>query len=218
MQARFPQLVFCWVSGFGLTGTARPALDTVVQAEAGIMSLVGDGAQPVRIGVSIADQSAAHAAVFAILAALAKREQNGRGGVIDLSMFDITAWLTQLAWPAGDAAVRPWTRVQASDGWVMVDAAQDQIALAGDRGMARRRLVEAFALRSLRAVPVLEMDEVFAHPAVQQRALVRHVGAPGETIPVLRAPQRVLAEAPPYARPCAAPDADRDELLGGAGR
>jgi hypothetical protein len=35
-------------------------------------------------------------------------------------------------------------------------------------------------------------------------------------IPVLRAPQRVLAEAPAYARPCAAPNADRSELLGGA--
>lgn len=216
MQARFPRLVFCWISGFGLTGTARPALDTVVQAEAGVMSLVGDGAQPVRIGVSIADQSAAHAAVLAILAALAKREQNRRGGAIDLSMFDITAWLTQLAWPAGDTAVRPWTRVQGSDGWVMVDAAADEIELAGARGMARHRLVDAFALRRLRAVPVLEMDEVFAHPAVQKRGLVRNVGAAGELIPVLRAPQRVLAEAPAYARPCAAPNADRSELLGGA--
>lgn len=218
MQARFPRLVVCSISGFGLTGTARPALDTVVQAEAGLMSLVGDGAQPVRIGVSIADQSAAHAGVLVVLAALAKREQDRRGGAIDLSMFDITAWLTQLAWPAGDIAVRRWTRVQASDGWVMVDAAAERIDFAEARGMARHRLVDAFAARRLRAVPVLEMDEVFAHPAVKQRGLVRHVGATGESIPVLRAPQRVLAEAPAYARACAAPDADRDELLGGAER
>jgi crotonobetainyl-CoA:carnitine CoA-transferase CaiB-like acyl-CoA transferase len=212
MLERFPRLVFCSISGFGLTGDARPALDTVVQAEAGVMSLVGDGAQPVRIGVSIADQGAAHAAPLAILAALAQRSKNGRGGAIDLSMFDVTAWLTELAWPSGEPAVRRWTRVEASDGWVMVDGPADAVGSEAG-GMDRRGVVDGFARRGLRAVPVLEMDEVFAHPAVQRRVLVCHLGPPGETLPVLRAPQRLSAEPPPWERVCAEADADREELL-----
>ena len=213
LLARFPRLVFCSISGFGSTGDARPALDTVVQAEAGVMSLVGDGTQPLRIGVSIADQGAAHAAPLAILAALARREREGAGGALDLSMFDVTSWLTELSWPSGEPAVRPWTRVEASDGWVMVDAASAELEMKVTRGTDRVRLAEAFMDRGRRAVPVLEMDEVFRHPTVQRRSLVRLVSAAGEALPVLRAPQRLSTEPPDYRRVCARPDADRSELL-----
>jgi crotonobetainyl-CoA:carnitine CoA-transferase CaiB-like acyl-CoA transferase len=71
--------------------------------------------------------------------------------------------------------------------------------------------------RGRRAVPVLEMDEVFRHPTVQRRSLVRLVGAAGEAVPVLRAPQRLSTDAADDRRACAAPDADRSALLGNTG-
>ncbi|HEY0571199.1 MAG TPA: CoA transferase, partial [Enterovirga sp.] len=49
-----PGLIYCSLSGFGRAAGARPALDTVVQAEAGMMWLVGQGDRPQRVGVSIA--------------------------------------------------------------------------------------------------------------------------------------------------------------------
>ena len=42
----------------------------------------------------------------AILAALARRERTGRGGMIDISMQDVAAWMTQSLWnPAADRPV-----------------------------------------------------------------------------------------------------------------
>jgi crotonobetainyl-CoA:carnitine CoA-transferase CaiB-like acyl-CoA transferase len=219
LRSRFPRLVFCSISGFGLAGDARPALDTVIQAEAGLMSLVADGTRPVRIGVSIADQVAAHAAPLAVLAALAWRDREGRGGLIDLSMFDVAAWLTELTWPSGQPALRPWARLEAGDGWVVVDATAAELhavhcGVGG--GCNRRELADAFLRLGFRAVPVREMDEVFMHPVVKSRSLVRFVGPDGEAVPVLRAPHRLSAEPPDYQRTCALPDADRKELLSGA--
>jgi len=218
LRSLFPRLIFCSVSGFGLEGDARPALDTVVQAEAGLMSLVGDGARPVRIGVSIADQGDAHAAPLAILAALAERDASGHGTLIDLSMYDVMIWLTELTWPDGAAAVRPWTRVEARDGYVLVDAEPRTGAELGDETARRSRgdLVAALTRSGARAVAALELDEVFGHAAVKRRGLVNRIGPDDAAVPLLRAPHRLGPEAPAYARICAAPDADRDALIPGS--
>ncbi len=215
LQARFPRLIFCGVSGFGAQGQARAALDTVIQAEAGVMSMVGDGQRPVRMGVSIADQGAAHAAPLAILAALAERERLGTGALIDLSMLDVMVWLTQLAWPNGTQPLRAWSRLQASDGFVMVspDTPATSAPRPGGEGMTRSELVDACRSAGIRAASVLELDEVFRHPAVARRNLVTMLQHPDGPIPLLRAPHRLQANGPDYARITAGPDADRPTLM-----
>lgn len=88
-RERNPRIVYCSVSGFGQDGPYRDraALDLVVQAESGMISVTGEaGGRGVRAGVSIADITAGMYAAFGILTALHAREKTGRGQFVDVSM------------------------------------------------------------------------------------------------------------------------------------
>ena len=90
-RARNPRIIYCSISGFGQDGPYRDraALDLVVQAESGMMSITGEpGGRGVRAGVSIADITAGMYAAFGILAAVHARQTTGRGQFIDVSMLD----------------------------------------------------------------------------------------------------------------------------------
>jgi formyl-CoA transferase/CoA:oxalate CoA-transferase len=91
VRERQPRIVYCSVSGFGQDGPYRDraALDLVVQAESGMISVTGEpGGRGVRAGVSIADITAGMYAAFGILAALHAREKTGRGQFVDVSMLE----------------------------------------------------------------------------------------------------------------------------------
>ena len=86
-----PSLIWCSISGFGQDGPYRnkPAYDMFVQALSGGMSLTGEtGGTPVRAGIPIGDIAAGLYASVAVLAALNRRHQSGRGETIDISMLD----------------------------------------------------------------------------------------------------------------------------------
>src|SRR3954465_9810052 len=86
-----PRLVYCSISGFGQDGPYRDraAMDLIVQAESGMMSVTGEASgHPVRCGVSIADLTAGMNAAIAILIALHARNRTGNGQFIDVSMFE----------------------------------------------------------------------------------------------------------------------------------
>lgn len=90
-SARQPRIVYCSISGFGQDGPYRDraALDLVVQAESGMISITGEpGGRGVRCGVSIADITAGMYAAFGILGALHARRRSGRGQFIDVSMLE----------------------------------------------------------------------------------------------------------------------------------
>jgi formyl-CoA transferase/CoA:oxalate CoA-transferase len=90
-RARQPRIIYCSVSGFGQDGPYRDraALDLVVQAESGMISVTGaPGGPGVRAGVSIADITAGMYAAFGIVTALHARERTGRGQYIDVSMLE----------------------------------------------------------------------------------------------------------------------------------
>ena len=90
-RARNPRLIYCAISGYGQNGPARdePAMDLIVQAASGLMSVTGTAAgERVRSGHSVADTTAGLFAVFGILMALRVREQTGLGQFIDVSMLD----------------------------------------------------------------------------------------------------------------------------------
>jgi crotonobetainyl-CoA:carnitine CoA-transferase CaiB-like acyl-CoA transferase len=86
-----PRIITCSVTGFGQTGPEinRPAFDQVVQAMGGGMSITGsaDGG-PVRSGIPIGDLGGGIFGTIGVLAALAQREQSGRGQHVDVSMLD----------------------------------------------------------------------------------------------------------------------------------
>ena len=91
LSARWPQLVYAAVSGFGHSGPyrERPAYDMVVQGMGGLMSLTGvEGSPPVRVGTSVGDITAGLFAVAGILSALHDRRRTGRGQMVDISMLD----------------------------------------------------------------------------------------------------------------------------------
>jgi crotonobetainyl-CoA:carnitine CoA-transferase CaiB-like acyl-CoA transferase len=90
-RARQPRIVYCSVSGFGQDGPYRDraALDLIVQAESGMMSITGEpDGRGVRCGVSIADITAGMYAAFAIVTALHARGKAGHGQFIDVSMLE----------------------------------------------------------------------------------------------------------------------------------
>jgi formyl-CoA transferase/CoA:oxalate CoA-transferase len=91
VQERQPRIVYCSISGFGQDGPYRDraALDLVVQAESGMISITGEpGGHGVRCGVSIADITAGMYAAFGVLAALHARQTTGRGQFLDVSMLE----------------------------------------------------------------------------------------------------------------------------------
>jgi formyl-CoA transferase len=91
VRRRNPRLVYCSLSGFGQSGPYRnrPALDPIIQAVTGIMSVTGlpDG-EPTMIGAPVADVIAGMFAAYAIVNALRLVTADGGGQYIDLSMQD----------------------------------------------------------------------------------------------------------------------------------
>lgn len=84
-----PDLVWASISGFGQDGPLRdrPAYDMVAQALSGVMSLNGHPDSPAaRLGIPAGDVVAGLYAVIGILAAVAARQETGRGRIIDVSM------------------------------------------------------------------------------------------------------------------------------------
>lgn len=106
LRAENTRLVTLSITGFGSTGPDghRPGFDQIVQAEAGLMSLVGkpDG-EPTRVGLPIADLLAGMFGAYGVSLALRDRERTGRGDAVDTSLlaavvgihaFHGAGWLT----------------------------------------------------------------------------------------------------------------------------
>lgn len=86
-----PRLIYCSISGFGQDGPyrSRPALDPIIQALSGVMSVTGYAEHaPVKVGAPIADVVSGMFAAFAIASAIAGRHVTGRGQYLDVSMQD----------------------------------------------------------------------------------------------------------------------------------
>lgn len=87
------RIVYCSISGYGQSSPRRdwPAIDNIVQATSGMMSLGGTpGGPPERVGFPVVDTLTGQTAAFAIVAALLGRERSGGGEYLDVAMFDAT--------------------------------------------------------------------------------------------------------------------------------
>ena len=90
-KKRNPGIIYCSISGYGQDGPYRdrPALDLILQAESGMISVTGEaGGSGVRNGVSIADMTAGMNAAFGIMLALRVKEKTGQGQSLDVSMME----------------------------------------------------------------------------------------------------------------------------------
>jgi len=103
VKALRPDIVYCSVSGYGQSGPRRdwPAIDNIVQATSGMMSLGGDpDGPPTRVGFPVVDTLTGQTAALAILAALFRRARSGEGEYLDIAMFDATvAFMTSAVVP-----------------------------------------------------------------------------------------------------------------------
>ena len=98
LSAINPKLVYCSITGFGQDGpdAHRAGYDYMIQAMGGLMSVTGQpdgapGAEPMKVGVAVADLFTGLYASNAILAALLHARATGRGQSIDIALFDVQA-------------------------------------------------------------------------------------------------------------------------------
>jgi crotonobetainyl-CoA:carnitine CoA-transferase CaiB-like acyl-CoA transferase len=108
LAAANPRLIYCAISGFGLTGPLRdrPSFDIVLQALSGALSVNGEaGRAPTKLGIPLGDLVGGINGPIAILAALHERSVTGRGRLIDVSLLDgmigMLGYLAQLAFFTG---------------------------------------------------------------------------------------------------------------------
>lgn len=167
-----PRLIYVAISGYGQDGpyADRPALDIVVQAVSGLMSVTGEeGGPPVKVGVSIVDLGAALYGTIAVLAALAARARDGQGQLVDLALFESAVSLG--VWEAGEhlttgevpraagsahKLVGPYQAIRAADGHFVIGASTPRTWTAFCQVLGLERI---------------EHEERFADAAARQRHL-----------------------------------------------
>ena len=90
LRARHPRLIWCGISGYGPAGpyAAKKAYDLLVQCETGLLSVTGTPDEPSKAGIPVADIAAGMYALSSILAALLRRERDGCGATLDITMFE----------------------------------------------------------------------------------------------------------------------------------
>jgi crotonobetainyl-CoA:carnitine CoA-transferase CaiB-like acyl-CoA transferase len=165
LRAVNPRLVYLALKGF-LAGPYehRPALDEVVQFQAGLAFMTGPPGQPLRAGASIVDILGASFGVSAALAALRERERTGEGQRVSSALFESTAFL-MLSHMAGSAATgeapRPMPARQGA--WAIYDvfdtADKDQLFIGVTSDQQWVRFTAEFALAALAADPRLVSNE-----------------------------------------------------------
>ncbi|MCX7864781.1 MAG: CoA transferase [Novosphingobium sp.] len=109
LSAINPGLIYCAISGFGMTGPLRdrPSFDIVLQALSGALSVNGEpDGLPTKLGIPLGDLVGGINGPIAILAALHERHATGRGRLIDISLLDgligMLGYLAQLAFFTGE--------------------------------------------------------------------------------------------------------------------
>lgn len=86
-----PRLIYAEISGYGKKGPwkDKPGQDLLLQAMSGLAYTTGNSGQaPVPFGISIGDIIAGAHVVQGILAALIRRQKNGKGALIEVSMLE----------------------------------------------------------------------------------------------------------------------------------
>lgn len=142
VRRRFPPLVHCRITGFGVDGPmgGMPGYDAIAQAYGGLMSINGEpDGPPLRVGVPIVDVVTGIHAFSGILLALHERHRSGRGQLVECALLDTAisllhphsaAWLADGRTPrrTGSAhpSIAPYDTFEAADGLLFVGVGNDR--------------------------------------------------------------------------------------------
>jgi len=181
LQKINPRLIYASSSGYGKSGPYRdfPAMDLVMQAMSGVISVTGYPDQPpVKAGPALCDFSAGVHLYAAIATALFERERTGRGRVVEVSMQDaiFSSLASNLGMlhaldgnePArtgnrhGGLGISPYNVYPASDGYVTINAPGDDHFRSILRVIGRSDLESdpRFTTRSTRVANMSAVDEL----------------------------------------------------------
>jgi crotonobetainyl-CoA:carnitine CoA-transferase CaiB-like acyl-CoA transferase len=170
LRTEKPALVWCDIGAFGSKGplASKPGYDPLAQASTGIMSVTGEGGRPpVRVGVSLVDMGSGMWSVIGMLAALVARNKDGQGCNVATSLYETgLAWMTvplagyaasgevRKPYGSGTAEIAPYQAFEASDGWLMIAAGNDNLfrKLCGALGLEMLASDRDFATNAARVV------------------------------------------------------------------
>jgi len=143
LTAENERLVYASIHAFGTKGPLadRPGYDPLMQAFGGVMSVTGEEGRPsVRVGTSIIDMGTGMWTAMGVVAALLKREQSGRGGIVDASLFEtalgwmvyhLPAYTRSRELPAkagsGTTMIVPYQAFETADGELVIAAGNDNL-------------------------------------------------------------------------------------------
>ena len=141
LAPRFPRLVYCRVTGFGLDGPLGnlPGYDAVLQAMSGLMSINGDaGGGPTRVGIPLVDIVTGLHSAFGVMTALAERARSGKGQLVEACLYDTAMslliphaanWMASGKVPgrtgSGHPNISPYDKYTARDGEIFLGVVND---------------------------------------------------------------------------------------------
>ena len=200
LRERFPQLVICAFSGFGLDGpdAGLPGYDLIAQARSGLMSVTGDDGVPQRVSTALSDVASGTVAAFAIAAALVRQQQTGEGEIVDIALLeaDLALMSPRIAsFLAGDPEPKPcggadsvvaiYQSMRTADRTIVVALGNDNHwlracgALGLDHLAGREELSTNAGRRAHRSEVVDEIQEKLeTMPSAHALKLMQDVGVP----------------------------------------
>jgi crotonobetainyl-CoA:carnitine CoA-transferase CaiB-like acyl-CoA transferase len=171
------RLIYCALKGY-LPGPYEnlPALDEVVQMQAGLAYMTGPPGRPLRAGASVVDLFGGVFGDVAILAALRERDRTGRGQLVRSSLFETTAFLVTQHMAASAIVGAPVPPMPGRRGaaWCVYDVfatADDPVFIGVTSEAHWVRFCDAFPIDDLRDDPALRShdDRVRERPRVVAR-------------------------------------------------
>jgi len=198
---RKPSLVYCNIGAFGNPGPLqdKPGYDPLMQAFGGIMSTTGEPGRPsVRVGSSIVDMGTGMWGVIGILTMLMQRQTTGKGGVVDVSLFETaTSWVSLLASQflanghisgkqgSGASGIVPYKAYAASDGELVIAAGSDSLFKSLAKAVGRPQWCddERYTTNAKRVEHQIELyrvlDEIIQSKSTKEWvAILENVGIP----------------------------------------
>ena len=178
VKAINPAMVYCTISGFGITGPykAKGGFDLVAQGMSGLMSITGfPGSPPAKVGVPIADFNTGLYSAYAILSAYIHMLKTGRGQHIDVSLIESAIAYTlyesatyfatgEVSGPLGSAhrMIAPYQAFATSDGYVNIGAANQANWERTCKAVGRDELLEdeRFTTNADRMAHIEDLTEI----------------------------------------------------------
>ena len=210
-RALNPRLVYCALKGY-LPGPYEhlPALDEVVQMQAGLAYMTGPPGRPLRAGASVVDIVGGMFGVIAIQAALRDRDRTGQGRLVQSALFESTAFLVTQHMAASAMVGAPVPPMPGRRGaaWCIYDVfetADDPVFIGVTSQAHWERFCQAFPIDDLRDDPALATHDERVR---QKPRLIERLAGLFATIPV----DEILGRCRAALIPCA-PVARPDQLF-----